>query len=255
MIVKDKLKASAIHLAICMPIAIAIAWLVFAAWFPSPYHKIAGGTRVFLMILGVDLICGPLLTFIVFDCKKKSKEMYFDMAFVAIIQLCALLYGLYALTQARPIYTVFEVDRFRVVTAADIQKDKLKLAPKDLQRISWNGPSVIGVREPKSNVEYLQSLEMSLEGIPPSIRPDWWVNYINLKEKVLNSAHELSLLYKYRPNAKKIIDDVIKNKGYSDERLLWLPLVSDDNMGWVAFIDKSNAELIAYAEIDGFITN
>lgn len=255
MVLKDKLKASAIHLVICILIAIAIAWLVFVVWFPSPYHKISGGERIFFLILGVDLVCGPLLTFVVFDRNKKTKEIFFDMAFVALVQACALHYGIYVLSQARPVYTVFEVDRFRVVTASEIQKDKLNLAPQYLQHISWSGPRVIGVREPKNNEEYLKSLGMSLEGMPPSIRPDWWVQYTDVKENVLNSSHKMSLLYKYRSSDKKIIDDVIKHKGYSEEKLLWLPLVSEGNMGWVAFIDKNNAELVACIEIDGFIVD
>ncbi|MEB5966277.1 TfpX/TfpZ family type IV pilin accessory protein [Comamonas testosteroni] len=254
MSIQDKLKVSAIHFAISVVIAIIIAWLIFKVWFPYPYYKISDGGRIFLLILCVDLICGPVLTFIVFNKNKKNKEIFFDMAVVAIIQLGALSYGCYALKEARPLYTVFEVDRFRVVTASEVQSKKNSMAPKGLENKFWDGPKVIGLREPNDGQEYLKSLEMSLNGIPPSVRPDWWAQYIDSKEKILSVAHEVSFLYKYRPDEKNTIHELLKSNGYSSESVLWLPLTSEKNMGWIVFIDKNSAALIAYAEIDGFIS-
>lgn len=250
---REKLKASAIHFAICTLIAILIAWLVFKVWFPYPYYKISDGERIFLLILCVDLICGPVLTFLVFNKNKKNKEIFFDMAVVVIIQLSALAYGCYALMEARPLYTVFEVDRFRVVTASEVQSEKIPMAPKGFENKFLGGPKIIGLREPKDGQEYLKSLEMSLNGIPPSVRPDWWAQYIDSKEKILSVAHEVSFLYKYRPDEKNAIHELLKSNGYSSDSVLWLPLTSEKNMDWIVFVDKKSAALIAYAEIDGFI--
>ena len=44
-----------------------------------------------LLMIGVDVVIGPLLTLIVFDPKKK--HLKFDLVVIAALQLAALAYG------------------------------------------------------------------------------------------------------------------------------------------------------------------
>ncbi|WP_131421442.1 hypothetical protein [Comamonas thiooxydans] len=251
----SKLKVISVHFSISTVFIAVIAFVVFRIWFPYPYYEISNGGEIFLITFLVIMICGPLLTSIIYSSRKKFGEIFLDMTIIAAVQLCAMIYSIYILAEARPVYTVFEVDRIRVVTSSEITKDKIPLAPPSLQNISWSGPELIGVRDPKDSYEYLISLEMSLNGMPPSVRPDWWLAHAESKEKILKSAHELSLLYKYRGDKKNIIDDALASKGYSQKDVLWLPLTTNENMEWVAFVDKVSAKLVAYIEVDGFIDN
>jgi hypothetical protein len=39
---------------------------------------------------------------------------------IALVQVAALAYGVYVMSLARPVVTIFEVDRMRVISAAEI---------------------------------------------------------------------------------------------------------------------------------------
>ena len=104
---KDRLRASAIHLAISLGIAALAALLVFALWYPYPYREISGGRALFLILVSVDVIIGPLITLAVFNRAKPAKELRRDLASGGLIQLAALAYGLWTMFLARPVRRVF----------------------------------------------------------------------------------------------------------------------------------------------------
>ena len=89
------------------------ALLVLWVWYPYPYGLLSGGRHLFLLLMGVDVVCGPLLTLVLFNPTKPRRELLTDMALVVCIQLAALAYGLYTAQEARPLFLVHEVDRFR----------------------------------------------------------------------------------------------------------------------------------------------
>ena len=43
---------------------------MFGLWFPGIYRTVAGGRDLFLLVTGVDVVLGPLLTFAVFNVRK-----------------------------------------------------------------------------------------------------------------------------------------------------------------------------------------
>ena len=71
--IKASLKAFLIHLGISCMIAAGVAHLVLNSWFPYPYLDIVGGLRLFLILILVDIVAGPILTAIVFNPKKSKK--------------------------------------------------------------------------------------------------------------------------------------------------------------------------------------
>ena len=50
------------------------AGLVFALWYPYPYREISGGRELFLIVVAVDVIMGPLLTLAVFNRSKPVND-------------------------------------------------------------------------------------------------------------------------------------------------------------------------------------
>ena len=94
---KQKLYASGVHLAISIIVAIAAALLVFLVWYPSPLQKAIGVGDVFWMMLGIDVVLGPLLTFVVFKQGKKNAQVRFkcDCNFTNISPNIWFAYGIY----------------------------------------------------------------------------------------------------------------------------------------------------------------
>lgn len=89
-------------------------------------------------------MCGPLLTFVLFSPKKSRKELRVDLTLVAAIQIAALGYGMWTVWQARPLYLVHEVDRFKAISAPDAKA--LKALPANLRPQFGAGPQVVGIR-------------------------------------------------------------------------------------------------------------
>ena len=65
--------AVAIHLGATLLIAGFAATLVFGVWYPYPYRSISGGLELFALVVGVDLVIGPMLTAVVFNPAKTEE--------------------------------------------------------------------------------------------------------------------------------------------------------------------------------------
>src|SRR5476649_2308069 len=132
-------KASAIHLSASAVIAAAVIWAMLWIWYPSPFFEALGGMRLIALIVGVDVVLGPLITLIVFDINKKSLK--FDLATIVILQLAALFYGVHIAFQARPVYLLFVKDRFEIVAANQLEPEQLAKATRpEFKTVPFSGP-------------------------------------------------------------------------------------------------------------------
>src|SRR5690606_18625262 len=79
-----------------------------------------GVQQMFWLLLGIDLILGPLLTITVY--KKHRLKWLFNLAVILTLQLAAFGYGLSMIEKGRPVWLVFVVDDFELVSPADIER-------------------------------------------------------------------------------------------------------------------------------------
>jgi hypothetical protein len=103
------------HLLVSLLIAILSVGLVFWLWYPSPLDKALGVANIFLLLLSIDVIVGPLLTLIVAKQGKKTLKM--DLLTIGVVQLMALSYGVYVVAQGRPVWMIYDTERFELVQA------------------------------------------------------------------------------------------------------------------------------------------
>jgi hypothetical protein len=170
-------RAASIHLLLSAVVAALAAALVFGLWYPGAYRHLSGGQSLFGLIVAVDVVLGPLLTFVVFDRRKPRAELARDLGVIAALQLAALGYGVHTLFEARPVHLVLEVDRFRVVSAADVDRAELAKAPAALQRLPVTGPTVIAARRSRSPEEMVEAINAASRGIEISMQPARWMPY------------------------------------------------------------------------------
>ena len=97
---------------------------VLTVWYPAPYFQVSGLLGIMLMLVAIDLIIGPLLTFIIFKPKKPSLK--FDLSVIAVIQIVALAYGAMAVYQGHPVYVAYTVDRFTLVSVGEADPAKAR---------------------------------------------------------------------------------------------------------------------------------
>ena len=245
-------KVAGVHLGINVVVAILVAAVVLLLWYPYPYRTLMGGLHLLLLIVVVDMVCGPVLSFILANPKKSKKELTLDLSLVVLVQLAALVYGLHAVAVARPVMAVFEVDRFTVVSAAEIDSTKLAQAPASLRSLSWAGVRRAGIRQPVDGDESMRSLEMSLQGVEPSARPDWWLDdHAIVAAQVRKRMQPLSVLLQHYPDNKPLAA-AIAQSGLPQNALYFLPFTSQKDKGWVVLLDEQT-QFKAFAQVDGFI--
>ncbi|HGO7105314.1 TPA: fimb protein [Neisseria meningitidis] len=245
------LKSAGWHLLISLSVAGLAVLLVFKVWYPYPYAELTGGLSLYQLVVAVDIVCGPLLTLILASPKKKTKARMVDFSMVGIIQLAALVYGLHSVSLARPVVEAFEQDRMTIVTAAEVVVEDLHKAPEGLQSLSWFGIRRIALKEPEDADEKNKTLDLSLKGIEPSMRPDQWLPYSDKEaEEIRKHLKPLKVLADAR---KTTVADILKQAGLAEgEELYYLPFTSSRQKEWIVITDKEG-NTKGYAPIDGFI--
>lgn len=247
------LKAAVIHLGASGAIAAIVAWIVFAHWTPYPYRELVQAPQLFIVLLLVDVVCGPLLTAFLAKPSKSRRELTFDLSLVALIQLAALGYGLHVIALARPVAVAFEVDRFAVVSASQINDEELALASEVFRPLPWSGPRLLGTRAAQSNEEKFESIEHSLQGIEPSARPTWWQSYELSRSQVIQRMQPLAALHQKTSVANQQVIQLAQSKVPQPlAPIFYLPLVSSHKLdGWIVLLDEQ-ANIIGHAPVDGF---
>jgi hypothetical protein len=248
---KDRLRASGIHFGISCAIAALAALVVFLIWYPNPYREISGGRELFLILVTVDVILGPLITLAIFNPVKAWPVLRRDLAFVGLIQLAALAYGMWTVFVARPVFLVFELDRFRVVHAIDVPPNLLDRAPVGFQALPLLGPKLLAVRPFRDADESFSATMDAMEGVPLSARPDLWQPYAEARTQVLKAAKPALDLKKRFSNHADNIDRVITRSGHSPDTVVYLPLAGR-KVFWTALLDSTTAEPIGFLPLDSF---
>ena len=246
-----RLRAAGIHLAISLAVALLAALLVFFVWYPYPYREISGGRELFLIVVAVDVIMGPLMTLAVFNTAKPRSELRRDLGIVGLLQIAALAYGLWTVAVARPVHLVFEIDRFRVVHAIDIPPELLDKAPTDLRRLPLTGPTLLSVRQFKDGKESFDATLAALQGVAIGARPDLWQPYEKATSQVLALAKPVAELKARFPADKMKIDSALQDAGHVAMGVGYLPMVGRQSF-WTVLINLKTAEVLAFVPIDSF---
>ncbi|MDQ0025745.1 hypothetical protein J2X90_003568 [Variovorax paradoxus] len=243
------------HFWVSLFLALCAMGVIFGLWFPYPYREISGGSQIFLMVIGVDAICGPTLIAIIANPKKSKRELIADFFFIGAIQLAALGYGIFSAAEARPVVLAFEVDRMVAVSASEIDPKELVEAPMNMRSLSWKGPQLVGTRKPSNSDEMLDALDHSLQGLEPSARPSWWQDVSNNAPDIRLRAKKVSdLVAVSSPESQILLNNAIEKSGLPVGGLFYLPLTSRWTKEWVVlFAEPMN--IVGYASVDGFSTS
>jgi hypothetical protein len=248
---KSRLLASGVHLGGSLLIAALAALLVFGLWYPYPYSDSSGGRELFLIVITVDVILGPLITLAVFNRSKPRAVLARDLVTVGALQLAALAYGLWVVSAARPVHLVYEFDRFSVVHAVEVPVELLDRVSTEVSPMPWAGPTVLAVRPFKNDSEKFEATTIALQGLPLAARADLWEPYPKARDRVLAAAKPLAELRKRFPLHAAAIDLEVTRTGRHDAALLYLPMVERKSF-WTVLLDAETAEVCGFIPLDSF---
>jgi hypothetical protein len=245
-------KASAIHLSISLAIAFTVLLALLEIWYPPPLFQAAGGMELLFILVGVDVVIGPLATLVIFDpAKKKPKELGFDLAVIALLQFSALLYGVHTMMLARPAYIVFSVDRFDVVPAKDIlPEDLAKVARPEFTSLPYLGPKLAASTPPTDPREQEKILFSSIGGgVDIQAYPQYYVSYESAKHGALAKSIPLATLMIKHPESKSELAHLADSLGRKIDELRILP-VRAKARDFTALIDAESGTVVGYALVD-----
>ncbi len=251
--IQAAVRAGLLHFLASLSVALCVAGLVFFVWFPGALRDLTDGGALFLILMAVDVVCGPVLTLVLYNPSKPRDKWRLDLGLIVLTQLAALLYGMGQVASARPVFVAFEGDRFRIVQALDVSPSRLNEAPPGLQNLSYTGPNFLGVRLAKTgDPDHLASLQMSIQGLHPAFRPSRWQTYESQVPEVLAQLKPVRDLRDKNPEKIEVLKASLSKLGLSDDQVGYLPLVRDAVTDWVVLVERSNGAPRAYLHLDGW---
>jgi len=109
---KNRWEAFAAHFGFSLLIFFGLLGVIIYLWYPGALFAAAGGWQGIRIVVGVDLVLGPLLTLIVYNLAKPRRLLYRDLTVVGAIQLSCLVAGVAIVYTERPVAVVYCLDKF-----------------------------------------------------------------------------------------------------------------------------------------------
>ena len=222
-------KASAIHLLLSATIGAAVLTFMLTVWYPWPLFRAAGGNELIFILVGVDVALGPLATLVVFKSGKKGLK--FDLTVIALVQLMALGYGIHTVYLARPVFLVFTLDRFEVVTQKDLDpKDLAKVTHSEFQPSVLARPHYVAAVFPSDPALRARVVETSVVGKDLQMYPQYYVPYSEQAQNAVLKAKSLDVMLKRDPEA---IKGYLNASGRAEASVKYLALSAPEKDGIV----------------------
>lgn len=243
---KSKFKASLIHLALSITLVTLIIATTIYFWYPSDFLEITNYKDIALLIISIDLVLGPVLTFIVFAPQKKSLK--FDLAIIAAIQLSALGYGVHALYETHPLYITYNHQRFNVIQANEVTPSDAKYEQFKVSKLA--SPRLAFAKmpdDPKKQTEIM--LGVDLKGDPDiDKRTEYFEPVKNHLDTILKESLDTVKLFDPKnltASSQKFLD----KHGDKKENYAYLPLKGTSGNA-VIVLDKASGEPVTTINID-----
>lgn len=234
-----RFKAFSLHLFASIVVLSLIFLLIQQIWYPGQLFTLGAGLHLLCLIVGVDLVMGPLVMLIIFDTKKKNLKM--DVWIILLCQVGFLAYGCWIMYGARPVYFAFVDNRFYLVRANEIDNKDLQLAkqPQFTQIPLW-GPVAVGTKEPDDPTIRNDIAFSALAGMGVQVLPQYFVPYHQVSHQVIAAAKTSQELKLDQSTKERVI---AYEKKSPHKAALFVPMVNK-KMPLVVAIDPKTAHIL-----------
>ncbi|MGV0033418.1 MAG: hypothetical protein ACNYPE_00120 [Candidatus Azotimanducaceae bacterium WSBS_2022_MAG_OTU7] len=228
--------ASFYHFLISLAVFVVLAYLILVEWYPGILYTIDGGWEGMRIIIGVDLVLGPLLTLIVFKSGKPGLK--FDLAVIALVQSSCLLAGTFVVYDERPLALVYYDKRFYTVSAdtfADYDRPVPEFQGQDL-------PVYLYSEVPEDPIEKADFLnERHLLGQPAWIYEPTYRPMDLFLERIIEQGFPIEDLWALDLSGQLAM--WVEEHGEDERDYAFYPVKSRYNDGFIV-IHRANKEII-----------
>ena len=211
--------AFAIHLLLSALLLCVLLAIIFFVWYP--YELIfAGGVEGLKILMGVDLVLGPVLTLVVFDIAKK--KLKYDLIMIAILQISCLCVGLAMIYKERPLVQVLADNGINL-------HNKVEFEIWNTQLPSLPGPNPKFIYLTQADTRH----EIEIEKIDSLFNKDKPITFrLDLYKPMQEVSNEtfLARIKMIRDNlTDESLDEISKLESQECE---WIPIVSVHSSGY-----------------------
>jgi len=240
---KNRFKASFLHL-LLSAITISLTFLIIVLlWFPAPFLELTNFKDIATIVITVDLILGPLLTFVVFNPKKKSLKK--DLAFIVSIQIFALFYGVYTLFLIHPLYITFHGNAFNIVIAKQANPKESKYDELKISKLSK--PTLAYMETTKKTRDKLFASTIN-GGKDIEAHTEFYKPYEEHLETILKNSLDTVKLFD-KKNLTPSSEKFLKLYNHTKDNYAYLPLIGTSSNA-IIVLDKNTAEVITAINTD-----
>jgi hypothetical protein len=242
----NRFTASLVHLLASACVVTVVFGLVRMIWYPGRLFEAASGFNLMIILILVDLTLGPLITLIIYSPGKPSLRS--DILTVVVLQIGFLLYGVWSIYAARPVYIPFDEDRFYLITANEIDpEDRKKATDPAFQSLPNLGPEIVGTVLPDDQ-EMREKIKFAgMVGMGIQLLPQYYVPYKQAAASIKAAAVPPEDLAKGRittpPEDVARLSDYAAKKREDGKNVRFVRLVTRKVMLYVA-IDEANGAVV-----------
>lgn len=201
-LLREKFVAFLKHLAFSICLGWIFLILLLTVWYIPPLIKAMRMSHFLLMMLGIDIVAGPLLTFIVY--KKGKKSLKFDLMVIILLQLGLFLYGGWNIVQSRPVWFVYDNNKFVLIRNNEVNIDSQQRAIDKFQHNTWLKPKWVGISYPKNDENFAKKIELDelMYGIIAAQKPELYSPLDTMNNEIARQALPTSLLEQYNDSTQ-----------------------------------------------------
>jgi len=239
-----RFNAFLIHFSISLVIFFILLYFILLQWYPQPLFSTDGGWRVIRIIVGVDLVLGPLLTLIVF--KPGKAGLKFDLTMIALVQAIALSWGIWTTYNERPAAVIYTLDFFTPVPAYQLAEQGM--TAKKLKQFGDKWPVAIFSNIPEDKKSEILAKAMR-EGKPLYLAPEYYTKFSKKQANILQkNSMNLEKYVEDKPELKKLYQQALL-KNAAKTNISYLALHSREKWGTAVF-DLDSMRIIDTIDIE-----
>jgi hypothetical protein len=244
---KFRLKAFSLHLLGSASALTLILGTLYLGWYRWPGWRLADATTVVVVLVGVDLVLGPLMTLIIANKNKSRRELTRDIGIIVAVQVCALIYGSTSLWSGRPLYYAFSENILQLVQAYDIDSHEAELGRQQNPELAphwYSTPRWIWAPLPKDPEEAQKIVSGAISGADDvTSMPRYFKRWEQGLPELRAQLKKVDDVPYFSPGEKKKLKERLQAAGFGPDQMNTLPLTGRGKP-LLAVFDLANLKII-----------
>jgi len=245
---KFRLKALGLHLLASTVVLSSILGTLYLGWYHWPGWHLTDVVHVVIVMVGVDVVLGPLLTFTIARSTKPRRELTRDIGMIVAVQLVALVYGTVSLWHGRPLYYAFSESILQLVQAYDIDDQELALARRQKAEFAphwYSLPRWIWAPLPEDPDERGKIVAAAITGGDDVISmPRYFKPWEQGLPKLRTELKKVDAVAYFSTGEKKLLKERMRAAGLPTDQLNSMPLTGRGHP-LLAVFDPASVKIIA----------